>query len=102
MLPSFTNKLTLLLSVKIPTQKEPGRTQELNRTQLCLPEGKARLEKHILSSDLWDLDVEIELDEVGWPEGFRWTYPPGGNFIAWILPGSGTFGVLPSQSVGRL
>jgi hypothetical protein len=83
MLPSFANKLTLLLSGTIPTQKEPGGTHELNRTKLCLPGDKARLKEYLLSRDLWNLDVEVNHD--GSFKYWRWTCPPGGNLTMWSL-----------------
>lgn len=95
MLPSFANKLTLLLSVKIPTQQEPAGTQELNRTKSCLPGGNARLEEHILSTDLWDLDVAVDYD-------WCWTLPPGGKLTMWTLLNRCGFFREHSQWVSRL
>ena len=81
MLPGFANKLTLLLSVKNPTQKKPAAIQELNRTKLCLPGGKAWLEEHMSSTDLWDLDVEVDQVDGSW----HWTLPPGGKLTMWTF-----------------
>jgi hypothetical protein len=69
LIPSFANELTLGLSV------EPDGIQELQRAKLCLPETKVSLERHILSMDLWKLDVAEGIHR-SWP----WTPPPDGKF----------------------
>jgi hypothetical protein len=87
LLPSFADKLRLLLSVKIPTQNEPAGTHELNRTKLYIPEGRVRLEEHILSTDLWALDVVVKV--IGASTHWCWTPPPGGKFSMCAVANNG-------------
>jgi hypothetical protein len=79
--PSFIDKLTLRLSVKIPTAREQTGTQELNPRDLWLPKDQewalqsaALLRKHISSPRLWDVKVQAYGDQAT-SMSWRWIPP---------------------------
>jgi hypothetical protein len=84
-LPSFADgELSFRISTRIHTQTEPAGTQILDRTKRCLPKGKAQLREHILSSGLWDLDVDywVKFENTdNEAKCWHWAPPPGGKFV---------------------
>ena len=104
-IPSFTDELTLLVPNPFSTQGKPAGTQELKRFDICIPSGKARLKKHILSGKLGDLNLyNVWPNSMNLPHYMRGA-PHFAEFIveplSWVSPVGGNFDltqIVPSDS----
>jgi len=88
--PSFADKLTLRLSVKIRTVQEQNGTRELTPLKLWLPKGEkwasesaSRLRAYISSKELWDLKVNAD----NYYRESIWNIPKHGNFRLFYIRG---------------
>ncbi|PMD38648.1 hypothetical protein L207DRAFT_42244 [Hyaloscypha variabilis F] len=104
-IPSFTDELTLLVPNPFSTQGKPAGTQELKRFDICIPFGKARLKKHILSGKLGDWNLyNVWPNSMNLPHYMRGA-PHFAEFIveplSWVSPVGGNFDltqIVPSDS----